>query len=330
MGRPEIRRQLLSGGILSAGVLLVAALLAIVNYFGFKYYHRFDWTRAQLYTLSEKSLGADGLEKDVEVVVFMRPGSSSSSRSTSCSSATPPSPHASRSGWSTRTRVLIEAQQLVDKYQVSSLSVVVFDGGDDRRVIEETDLAEYLLGHAVRRRAADDRVQGRGGVHRRVARAGREPQADDPLHHRPWRGLARRRLACRAVAGPDAARQGELRDAPLGPARPGRRAGRHGPGGRRGPAGPLRRAGARGARSATSSRAAGCRRCSTRRSLRARAAGWSTPVSPPGWPATACGSATTSSSTRRIRCRSMAPRPSSSRPTGRTRSSVRSGRRSSR
>lgn len=144
MARPEIRRQVLAGGLLSAGVLLVAALIAIVNYFGLKYYHRFDWTRAQLYTLSEKSLGVlDGLQKDVEVVVFMRPGSELFEPVRELLER-----YAAKSP-RVKVRVvdpeknLIEAQQLVDKYEVRSLSVVVFDTGADRRVIEEADLAEY-------------------------------------------------------------------------------------------------------------------------------------------------------------------------------------------
>ncbi|QQR76038.1 MAG: GldG family protein [Holophagales bacterium] len=144
MARPETRQQLLAGGTLSVGVILVAALLAIVNYFGFKYYHRFDWTHGKLYTLSEKSLGVlDGLKKDVDVVVFMRPGGELFEPVRELLERyAAKSPHV-------KVRVvdpeknLVEAQQLVDKYKVSSLSVVVFDSGDDRRVIEEADLADF-------------------------------------------------------------------------------------------------------------------------------------------------------------------------------------------
>ena len=144
MARPEIRRQLLSTSSLGAGVLLVAALVGFANYFGAKYYHRFDWTRDEIYSLSEKSLGVlDGLDRDVEVVIFMRPESQLYG---------PVRELLAR--YEARTpRVLVRAvdpeknlvaaQQLVDKYQVRNLNVVVFDSGDDRRVIEEADLAEY-------------------------------------------------------------------------------------------------------------------------------------------------------------------------------------------
>ena len=68
------RRQLVRTGTLSAGVLLLAALLLIVNYFGWKYYKRFDWTGNQLYSLSEKTLNVlEGLNRDVEFIVFLSP-----------------------------------------------------------------------------------------------------------------------------------------------------------------------------------------------------------------------------------------------------------------
>src|SRR5947209_1153131 len=68
------RRQLVKTGTLSAGVLLLAALLLIVNYFGWKYYKRFDWTSSHLYSLSEKSVNVlKGLKRDVDFFVFLSP-----------------------------------------------------------------------------------------------------------------------------------------------------------------------------------------------------------------------------------------------------------------
>lgn len=68
------RRQLVRTGTLSAGVLLLAALLVIVNYFGWKYYKRFDWTSSQLYSLSDKTKNVlKGLNKDIDFIVFMSP-----------------------------------------------------------------------------------------------------------------------------------------------------------------------------------------------------------------------------------------------------------------
>ena len=61
-------------GTLSAGVLLLAALLLILNYFGWKYYKRFDWTSSQLYSLSDKTVNVlKGLKQDVDFIVFLSP-----------------------------------------------------------------------------------------------------------------------------------------------------------------------------------------------------------------------------------------------------------------
>src|SRR5258708_7870420 len=64
------RRRLVKTGTLSAGILLILALLGIVNYFSSKYYKRFDWTGSHKYTLSPKSReGLRHLGRDVDGVM---------------------------------------------------------------------------------------------------------------------------------------------------------------------------------------------------------------------------------------------------------------------
>jgi ABC-type uncharacterized transport system involved in gliding motility auxiliary subunit len=139
------RRQLLHGTSLGAGVLLVAALLIIVNYFGWKYYQRFDWTSGRLYSLSDKSRAVvSGLASDVEAVVFMTPSSQL---------YVPVTELLSRyEAASPRIKVRVldpernpaEARRLLEQYDVQSLNSVVLAAADgERRVIEEADLAEY-------------------------------------------------------------------------------------------------------------------------------------------------------------------------------------------
>ena len=63
------------GSLLSAGVVLVAALVAIVNYLGMRYYHRFDWTSSQIYSLSDKTKAIlAGLDRDIDVTLFLPEG----------------------------------------------------------------------------------------------------------------------------------------------------------------------------------------------------------------------------------------------------------------
>ena len=67
------RNWVAQGSMLSAGVLLVGALVGIVNYLGMRYYHRFDWTSSQIYSLSEKTLSIlAGLDRDIDVTLFLR------------------------------------------------------------------------------------------------------------------------------------------------------------------------------------------------------------------------------------------------------------------
>lgn len=138
------RRRMVGLSTASVGVLLALALLLIVNYFGWKYHTRFDWTGSQLYTLSEKSLNILGdLDRDVEAVVFLSPGDELYDPVMELLARY----EAASPRVSVRTLDVeknpAEAQSLVDKYEITQLNVVVLDSGDDRRVVEGADLAEY-------------------------------------------------------------------------------------------------------------------------------------------------------------------------------------------
>ena len=138
------RNWVAQGSMLSAGVLLVAALVGIVNYLGMRYYHRFDWTSSQIYSLSEKT-GAilAGLDRDIDVTLFLPDASplhDSSKELLERYAAKSPRIHFRAIS---ADKNLIEAQRLVDKFQLSNLNVVVFESGNDRRVVEESALADY-------------------------------------------------------------------------------------------------------------------------------------------------------------------------------------------
>jgi ABC-type uncharacterized transport system involved in gliding motility auxiliary subunit len=138
------RRQLVKTGTLSVGVLLLAALLIIINYFGWKYYKRFDWTSSQLYSLSEKTVNVlKDLKHDVDFIVFLAPDQQRELYQ-------PTTELLARYGSASRrvhVRIVdaaknpIEAQQLSQKYGVTTTGVVVASG-NDRRVIDSNDLAE--------------------------------------------------------------------------------------------------------------------------------------------------------------------------------------------
>lgn len=143
-GRGARSKVVLEGSIWSAGVLLVVALVAMTNYLGMKYYHRFDWTGSKLYSLSEKTLSIlAGLDRDLTATLFIQPTSNLHDPAKEILER-----YAAKSPRFTLRVVdpeknLIEAQRLVEQFQLSSLSVVVFEAGDDRRVVEESKLADF-------------------------------------------------------------------------------------------------------------------------------------------------------------------------------------------
>ncbi|HVT57628.1 MAG TPA: GldG family protein [Thermoanaerobaculia bacterium] len=137
------RRRLIKTGTLSAGVLLIAALLLIVNYFGAKYYKRFDWTGSHLYSLSEKTRSVlSGLKDDVDVVVLMPPEQRLYEPTRELLSRYAAASRHVRVKLVDPEKNRSLAQQLASKYQVTTAGVVVAKG-PDRRVIDATELAEY-------------------------------------------------------------------------------------------------------------------------------------------------------------------------------------------
>jgi ABC-type uncharacterized transport system involved in gliding motility auxiliary subunit len=138
------RQNLGRSSSLWAGVVLVALLVGIVNYFGWKYHQRFDWTASRLYSLSQKSESVLGtLDRDVEAVVLMDNGDELYDPVRELLSRY----DAASPRFSVRLvdaqKNLLEAQQLVDRFELSRLSVVVFDSEAGRRVIDAADLADY-------------------------------------------------------------------------------------------------------------------------------------------------------------------------------------------
>jgi len=140
---PADRRTLVRTSTLGAGLLLMAALLVIVNYFGWKYHYRSDWTESRLYSLSEKTENVlAGLDRDVEAVVFLPPGDELSEPTREVLARY----DAASQRFSVRLldpeRNPLEAQRLVEEYGVTAPSVVIA-AGEERRVIQRDELAEF-------------------------------------------------------------------------------------------------------------------------------------------------------------------------------------------
>ncbi len=137
-------RAVKEASTLGVGVLLVAALLILVNYFGWKYHKRMDWTASEIYSLSEKTGNVLGqLDRDVVAVMYMEPTDELYQPVRELLARY----EAASPRFSVRevdpARNLAEAEELVARYQIDALNVVVFDADGERQIVEANDLAEY-------------------------------------------------------------------------------------------------------------------------------------------------------------------------------------------
>jgi ABC-type uncharacterized transport system involved in gliding motility auxiliary subunit len=138
------RQKLQRSTSLWAGVILVALLVGIVNYFGWKYHERFDWTASKLYTLSQKSESVLAtLDRDVEAIVLMETGDELYTPVTELLSRYDTASARFSMRLIDAQKNLLEAQQLVDRFELNRLNVVVLDSEGGRRVIDATDMADY-------------------------------------------------------------------------------------------------------------------------------------------------------------------------------------------
>jgi ABC-type uncharacterized transport system involved in gliding motility auxiliary subunit len=142
---PLKRRRLVKTGTLSAGILLILALLAILNYFGWKYYKRFDWTGSKIYSLSEKSREVlKQLHGDVEVVMLMSPEQQRNVYEPTrelLERYAAASPHIHLQVVDPEKNAA-QAQQLARRYSVTTAGVV-FATAKDRRVVDGSELADF-------------------------------------------------------------------------------------------------------------------------------------------------------------------------------------------
>lgn len=140
----KTKRQILSGSMLGAGVVLAIVLFLIVNYFGWKYHARYDWTRSNLYSLSEKTENfLAGLDREVEIIVFMSPIEPLYGPVNELLSSYEGASNRISVRYVDPERNLLEAQTLVDRFELTQINVLVFDAGDDRRMVDISDLADY-------------------------------------------------------------------------------------------------------------------------------------------------------------------------------------------
>lgn len=138
------RNAVVEGTTLSLTVIMGLALFVMINYLSSRHYKRFDWTESKLYTLSEKSENVvRGLDREIEATIFMSPDSELYGAADELLSR-----YAAVNPGSFKKRIVdpvrdpLEARRLAADLSTTG-GVVVLTSGDDRRVIEEYEMAEY-------------------------------------------------------------------------------------------------------------------------------------------------------------------------------------------
>jgi ABC-type uncharacterized transport system involved in gliding motility auxiliary subunit len=137
------RLRTVRAGTSVAGILLLAALVAGVNYLGARHWVRGDWTKTRLYSLSETTRKVlAGLTKPVQVTVFMRrnsrlymPVSELMNRYRTASAKI-------EVELLDPERNPMRAQALVKQFGIRQ-ETVVFRSGDRKKYVEEDKIADF-------------------------------------------------------------------------------------------------------------------------------------------------------------------------------------------
>ena len=144
-GSSASRSALLQSTTLSLAVIVVTILFLLLNYLSMRHYKRWDWTSAQLYTLSEKSKQVvRDLDRDVDIIVLLDPASelyTAASELLDRYEATNPQRIERRD--MDAAKDLLALQQLVDQYDIQRDNVIVVAADGDKRIIAEHELVEY-------------------------------------------------------------------------------------------------------------------------------------------------------------------------------------------
>ncbi|GBC78964.1 hypothetical protein HRbin09_00175 [bacterium HR09] len=129
---------------LAVGALLVLALVGMVNWLSYRHYWRWDWTRAKVYSLSEKTLNVlKGVKEPVRVVVFMTATTPLFDQvkelltryQAACPKLTVEFIDPDRDPLRTR--------QLAQEFGVSMANTVVFAQADRKKYVSSDQMAEY-------------------------------------------------------------------------------------------------------------------------------------------------------------------------------------------
>lgn len=128
----------------AVATLLVVALVGMINWLGYRHYLRSDWTKSQVYSLSDKTKSIlKTVNTDVAVVVFMTPATPLFTETKELLSRYAGACRHLKVEFIDPDRDPLRTQQLAKQYGVAAANTVVFAAGGRTKYVTSDQLAEY-------------------------------------------------------------------------------------------------------------------------------------------------------------------------------------------
>ena len=207
--RNAMKARAARAGASALGIVLAVALLVGVNYLSSRHWKRGDWTRTQIYSLSEKTRKIlAGLKKPVRVTVFMTSRARLLHRGPGAAVALPGGLAQARDRVPWTRSATARARRPWSQELGIRAETVVFRSGDRKKYVENDKLADVdyaAMGMGARPRSRPSRARMRSRP--RSCRSRRTPDPRRLLQgarrgvdrlRRPRAGLRRRQAAARA------------------------------------------------------------------------------------------------------------------------------------
>jgi len=138
------RENVVTASTATVAILLAVALTGMVNWLGFRHYVRADWTKSQLYSLSEKTANVlKGVDADVSVIVFMTPSTPLFTEVKELLTRYAAKAPRVKVEYIDPDRDPLRTRQLAQDFGVSAANTVVFSSGDRKKYVTSDQLAEY-------------------------------------------------------------------------------------------------------------------------------------------------------------------------------------------
>jgi ABC-type uncharacterized transport system involved in gliding motility auxiliary subunit len=138
------RERVLAASSATLAVLLAAALALMVNWLGYRHWVRADWTKSQLYSLSDKTVNVlKSIAEDVNVVVFMTPSTPLFAETKELLTRYQSENPRIKVEFIDPDRDPLRTTTLAQEFGVKVANTVVFAYGERKKYVTSDQLAEY-------------------------------------------------------------------------------------------------------------------------------------------------------------------------------------------